>query len=114
MKYTKVFGINSLTYDTNEIETMEEMGHAFGDGTEEGKFCCDKTIEKFIGRAFHLNQQSTGALYLNDVRLYAYTIKDTDGDSISKSSIVLVRIEDLLMDKLKYGYSANILSRRGK
>jgi len=58
------------------------MGHAFGDGEEGNEFCYARTWQDFIGRAFHLIQQTVGLLKLNEQKIGALTFESNDGKTL--------------------------------
>jgi hypothetical protein len=92
---------NTLEYENDDVSDSSEMGHAFGDGEEGHEYCYATTWQEFIGTAFHLIQQTGGILILNGLRIHASDLKDTNGNSITKETIVaLDNGETLALSKI--------------
>jgi hypothetical protein len=79
---------NNLEYENDAVTDLSEMGHAFGDGEVGHEYCYAMTWQEFIGTAFHLMQQTGGILILNGLRIHATNLKDTNGNSMTKETIV--------------------------
>jgi hypothetical protein len=79
---------NTLEYENDAVTNMSEMGHAFGDGEEGNEFCYAQTWQDFIGRAFHLIQQTGGVLKLNGQQIGASSFESTDGNAVTKNTKV--------------------------
>ena len=90
MKITLVLQGNALTYENDSITEASEMGHAFGDGEEGHEFCNAQSWQDFIGTALHLIQQTGGILTLNGQQINAACFEDTDGNSVTIDTIVLL------------------------
>lgn len=90
MKITLALQGNTLTYENDAVSDMSEMGNAFGDGEDDNAFCCARTWQDFIGRAFHLIQQTGGLLTLNGQQISAAKFEDTCGSSVTIDSKVVL------------------------
>lgn len=88
MKITFELQGNTLEYENDAVSDSSEMGHAFGDGEVGHEYCYATTWQDFIGTAFHLIQQTGGVLILNGLRIHATNLKDTNGSSMTKETIV--------------------------
>ena len=84
MKITLNLQGNTLEYENDAVTNMSEMGHAFGDGEEGNEFCYAQTWQDFIGRAFHLIQQTGCVLKLNGQQIGASSFESTDGNAVTK------------------------------
>jgi hypothetical protein len=89
MKITLDLQGNTLTYENDVVSDLSQMGHAFGDGKEGNEFCYARTWQDFIGRAFHLIQQTGGILKLNGQQISAVTFADSNGNSVTQDTIVM-------------------------
>ena len=90
MKITLALQGNTLTYENDAVSDLSEMGYAFGDGEDDNEFCYARTWQDFIGRAFHLIQQTGGVLQLNGQKISAATFEDTDGSSVTSDTEVIL------------------------
>ena len=90
MKITLVLQGNTLSYENDAITEVSEMGHAFGDGEEGHEFCKAQSWQDFIGTALHLKQQTAGVLTLNGQQINAACFEDTDGNSVTIDTIVML------------------------
>jgi len=90
MKITFELQGNTLEYENDAVTDEVEMGHAFGDGEEGHEYCYARTWQDFIGRAFHLIQQTGGVLKLNGQQIRAASFKGTDGSSVTKDTLVIL------------------------
>jgi hypothetical protein len=88
MKITLNLQGNTLEYENDAVSDMSEMGLAFGDGEEGHEFCYARTWQDFIGRAFHLIQQTGGVLKLNGQQIGATCFEGTDGSAVTKDTKV--------------------------
>jgi hypothetical protein len=86
MKINLVLQGNKLTYENDAVSDITEMGHAFGDGEDGSEFCYARTWQDFIGRAFHLIQQTGGVLNLNGTQIGAVCFEDTDGSAVTNNT----------------------------
>jgi hypothetical protein len=91
MKITLDFQGNTLEYENDAVSDMTEMGYAFGDGEEGNEFCYARTWQDFIGRAFHLIQQTGGVLKLNDTQIGASCFESTDGSAVTRDTEIVLR-----------------------
>ncbi|HPX89104.1 MAG TPA: hypothetical protein PL133_07545 [Methylophilaceae bacterium] len=74
---------------------------AFGDGEEGNEFCFSGTWQDFIGRAFHLIQQTGGILMLNGQQISAACFESTDGSAVTNdTAVVLADGKTLLISQL--------------
>lgn len=90
MKVTFELQGNTLTYENDAVSDISEMGHAFGDGEVDNEFCYAKTWQNFIGRAFHLIQQTGGILKLNGQQISAACFEVTNGSSVTSDTVVVL------------------------
>jgi hypothetical protein len=90
MKITCELQGNTLEYENDAVTEDEEMGLAFGDGEEGHNYCNAQNWQDFIGRAFHLIQQTGGVLKLNGQQISAASFKDTDSSSVTKDTLVIL------------------------
>jgi hypothetical protein len=90
MKITFELQGNTLTYENDAVSDLSQMGHAFGDGEDDNEFCYARTWQDFIGRAFHLIQQTGGVLQLNGQQICAATFEDTNGNSVTSDTEVVL------------------------
>ena len=81
---------NKVSYENDAVSDLSEMGHAFGDGEDGNEFCYARTWQDFIGRAFHLIQQTGGVLQLNCHQISAATFEDTDGSSVTRDTLAVL------------------------
>jgi len=79
---------NTLTYENDAVSDEVEMGYAFGDGEDGNEFCYAITWQDFIGRAFHLIQQTGGVLKLNGQQISASSFEGTNGSAVTKDTNV--------------------------
>ena len=91
MKITFELQGNILEYENDALSDLSEMGHAFGDGEEGHEYCYARTWQDFIGRAFHLIQQTGGVLKLNDQKISAVTFAETNGSSVTRDTVVMLK-----------------------
>jgi hypothetical protein len=82
MKITLALQDNTLEYENDAVSDMSEMGLAFGDGEVGNEFCYANTWQDFIGKAFHLIQQTGGVLKLNGQHIGASSFESTDGKTL--------------------------------
>ncbi|NOS98748.1 MAG: hypothetical protein HOP25_09805 [Methylotenera sp.] len=101
MKITLALQGNTISYENDFVTDASEMGHAFGDGEEGHEYCYAITWQDFIGRAFHLIQQTGGILSINGYDIQAASFADTDGSSVTPdTNVVLANGESVLLSKL--------------
>jgi hypothetical protein len=89
MKITFELQGNTLEYENDAVSDMSEMGLAFGDGEE---FCYAQTWQDFIGRAFHLIQQTGGILKLNGTQISASSFEETNGSAVTRDTKVTLAV----------------------
>lgn len=88
MKITFELQGNTITYENDAVSDLSQMGHAFGDGEDDNEFCYATTWQDFIGRAFHLIQQTGGVLTLNGQQISAAKFEDTNGSAVTRNTEV--------------------------
>jgi hypothetical protein len=82
----RIFGKNTLIYDNESVDTAEAFGIAFSNGEEGHEFEYAEKWETFIGTAWHLIQQTGGTLFLNDMKISAIDIYETNGKAVNKTT----------------------------
>lgn len=91
MKVTFELQGNTVSYENEAVSDISEMGHSFGDGEEGNEFCYARTWQEFIGRAFHLIQQTGGILQLNGQQIGAASLGSTDGNAVTRDTLAVLR-----------------------
>jgi hypothetical protein len=88
MKITLDLQDNTLEYENDAVSDMSEMGHDFGDGEEGHEYYYAQTWQDFIGRAFHLIQQTGGVLKLNGTQIGASCFEGAVGNAVTSDTKV--------------------------
>ena len=97
MKITLALQGNNVSYENDFVTDASEMGHAFGDGEEGHEYCYATTWQEFIGRAFHLIQQTGGILSINGHDIQAVSFSDTDGRSATPDTNVMLASGEIVL-----------------
>ena len=92
---------NRLEYENDAVTDALEMGFAFGDGEEGHEYCYAHTWQAFIGRAFHLMQQTGGTLSVNGYAIKAAKFSDTAGKPVTQNThVILANGETVPLSKI--------------
>ena len=75
-------------------DSKNSAEHKHGPDSESFDDCCIAfndvgTIEEFIGRCFHLEQQTAGTTFLNGQHIVAKNMMQTDGNPVHLDQITL-------------------------